>query len=246
MVQRDAELLAAIGARVAEMRVKRGISRNDLAHAMGLSDGTALYKYERGQRGFSVSQLSTVSDLLGVTIEWLVYGKERNERVHDKRPAGGTSFEPLDVIRFANVIGRPGRSEIAKWAEKFTLLDAPQPPDDLPQPILDLFSLGWLKNITNDDVRAMRRHIKDGGVTDPHDLVMAVMGARLQADGSDENMRALNEANRARMEHRGYKRLDEAEAPRPAQLTNEVVNDARPKHIKQRPRRRTRSRTDES
>jgi len=235
MGKRDAELQRAIGGRVQATREKRGMSRNELAAAIGLSDGTALYKYERGARGFSVGQLTLLAETLDSTIEWFVYGKEYPERKNAvtrvaaaEPPSYGTSRQPPVS---AQLISRVLR-DLGPMTEGY----------DLPQPILDLINLGWIKSITNDDLRHLRLHLLHGGRGDPHDMTVAVWANRLQRDGSDENLRALNDANRARTEHLGYERVKESEAPRPLTRppANEVAANDRPKHIKPRLRRRTR------
>ena len=82
MAERDKELgdlNRAIGARVQQAREAKSITRAQMATVVGLSDGSALYKYERGTRGFNPKQLGRIADALACTVEWLVKGAEFEE-----------------------------------------------------------------------------------------------------------------------------------------------------------------------
>lgn len=58
-----------IGAVVADLRVKRGLSRAELARGLDISD-VALHHYENGNRRITVDTLFTLSGLLGKPVSY--------------------------------------------------------------------------------------------------------------------------------------------------------------------------------
>lgn len=216
MVKRDKALQQAIGARVQAVREQKGMSRTTLAKVIGLSDGQSLYKYERGDRGFNPTQLGKIADELDVSIEYLYHGVEHADRVANKSKAAAASAQDPQ-----GVLVPPG-------------LDVA-----IPAPILDLINLGWVNPITNDDIRHLRVHLGTGGSSLPLDLLVAVWGHRTQLDGSDENLRALNDAVRRRADAAGLKRLTESDIPpSPTPFQGAVNADAMPRPKRLGPRNR--------
>jgi len=220
MIENEKELKRAIGGRVQKAREKNGWSRNRLADVIGLSDGTALYKYERGSRGFSTHQLSKISVALGVTIEWLVYGQEWEERMTNVPPREaaaplkpGLKIDPQDAK--ARLAGLGVHAEIDS---------------EVPEPILNLINLSWIPQITNADIRQLKIYLAAGGSPAPLDTAVAVWLHRIQDDSSETNRSGLNEAIRRRAERGGVKHFQEPERSI-AIPTQEAANapEARPK-----------------
>lgn len=225
---REKELDKAIGARVEKARKDKGLTRKQLAEQIGLDAGS-IFKYERGERGFSPKQLGKVAVAVGKSLEWIVNGVE-----FDVSQQAKSAFPRLVTT-------------IQEAHDALVPLGFQVPTDSsIPQPILDLLNLGWANPLTNEDILRLRIHLSTGGSPLPHDLEVAVRAHRLQIDGSDENVRALNDANRRRAEAMGGKRLIESEIPPPPpSRTQDAVNDqGRAKHIGPRPRRRKDSRHD--
>lgn len=65
MAASDDELLVGIGARVAEIRSRAGLTQEDLAEAVGVSPVT-LSRWERGHAALGLARLALVADALGV------------------------------------------------------------------------------------------------------------------------------------------------------------------------------------
>ena len=211
-----------MGARVKLAREQRGMSQNELAKIVGLGDGQALSKYERGERGFSPIQLGTIADTFGLTTDWLAHGKERAQRKAEalQQPTSPKSTQEVHAALAA--IGVRVDTD-----------------PTIPAPVLELINLGWLKPITNDDIQHLRFHLAKGGSSLPHDLLLAVWANRLQLDGSEENFQGLADANRRRAEAHGGKRITEHESASRSYATQEAANDEqRSKALPPRPKRR--------
>ena len=113
----------------------------------------------------------------------------------------------------------------------------------LPDAVLEFINANWVRPMTQQDVIGLCRHLTEGGSPSPFDLLVRLWSNRLQSDGSEETMRALNEANRRRAEAMGGKRLVEHEKP-PRTVSAKAVNDERPKHLRLRRRKKSPSRAD--
>jgi transcriptional regulator with XRE-family HTH domain len=64
---RNDEFLKAIGARVRELRLARGLSQMDLAFKCGDKDYSQINRVELGKVNFSVSYIKLISEALGVS-----------------------------------------------------------------------------------------------------------------------------------------------------------------------------------
>jgi len=64
-----------IGKHIRELRKKQGYSREKLANLAGISD-KFLYEAETGKKGVSAHTLSRLAASLGVTMDYLVSGKQ--------------------------------------------------------------------------------------------------------------------------------------------------------------------------
>ncbi len=89
-----------IGKRIAETRAKRGLNRNQLAKAAGMSWAN-LVRYEEGENEPSAGKLLRVAQALGVTVDWLLGRKGAPE---------AEAAAPLDVaVRLADNLQGPGQ-----------------------------------------------------------------------------------------------------------------------------------------
>jgi transcriptional regulator with XRE-family HTH domain len=70
-----AELKALIGQRIAEARLKLGLTQEELAERVGLA-AENLSRAERGKALLKVNKLVAVADVLGVSIDDLARGRE--------------------------------------------------------------------------------------------------------------------------------------------------------------------------
>ena len=73
-----------LGARIASMRRKQGLSQAQLAKKLGIS-ASAMGMYEQGRRDPPLDILAAMSDILGVSTDYLLLGKvtspEEEQRV---------------------------------------------------------------------------------------------------------------------------------------------------------------------
>jgi len=209
----------AIGARVRKLRDERDWSRKKLEHAIGLGDG--LYKYETGARRFSLRHLVRLTKVFRVSLYWLVEGVEEDETAA-KQPRN------LQDVRAA----------LAPLGVRVELSPT------VPEPILQLLNTGWIKDMTNVDITHLRVHLATGGGTTMHDLQVALWLGRCQDEGSDENLRAANDAIRKRNEARSIKRETGTERALLVPNSNDqsAVADERPKRLPLKSRKRKRKR----
>lgn len=66
--------LVDFGKRLARVRKGRGLSQEKLAHEVALASGT-ISKYENGKLPPGFEQLSSLSEKLDVSLDWLVRGR---------------------------------------------------------------------------------------------------------------------------------------------------------------------------
>lgn len=223
MGEADKALNRSMGARVRKAREDRGMSQNDLAEIVGLGDGQALSKYERGERGFSHVQLGRIADAFGLTTDYLAHGKEYAQRKADA------------ALQTKSPRKSPQEVQVALTSLGYRMDTDP----NIPAPILELINLGWLKPITNDDIQHLRVHLATGGSWLPHDLLLAVWSGRLQVNGTDENEKGLLEANRRRAEAQGGKHSTERESSASRNFaTQEAANDEQLPKMPPRPKRK--------
>ena len=75
---------AGMGKRLREAREKELMSQNDLALESGVAPSTISY-IECGHSTASVWVLAHICDALGVSMQWMVYGRGRKEKTRPKR-----------------------------------------------------------------------------------------------------------------------------------------------------------------
>lgn len=82
-----------VGKRIAALRKSRGLSQAELAQRLGISRGR-LANYEQGQREPDFATMSEIAKFFGVSIDYLVTGKEP-----DRTP----TFEMYPAVRMIQV-----------------------------------------------------------------------------------------------------------------------------------------------
>ena len=65
-----------VGRRVLEARTNKGISQLELAKRCGYSTRSAVSKIETGDRAFPINKIPVIAEALGVSVDWLLWGKE--------------------------------------------------------------------------------------------------------------------------------------------------------------------------
>lgn len=102
-----------VGARIAELRVERGVSQRRLATALAL-DPSALSRIESGDRGLAVGELVAAAEFLGVPTDALLRAEIegaplfRNEGGEEEGNAAVAEFEAIidDFFTFAAAAGQ--------------------------------------------------------------------------------------------------------------------------------------------
>jgi len=85
-----------IGAHIAAVREKKGMTQNDLAAHLGISP-QCLSGWERGTRRVNLSDLCRMADLFNVTFDSLIRGVQSHNV--DAHRLTGFSDETLEIIR---------------------------------------------------------------------------------------------------------------------------------------------------
>jgi transcriptional regulator with XRE-family HTH domain len=73
-----------IGARIRETRRKHGWTQDDLAEAVGVSR-SAVAQWETGRAGQLTPNLSRIAEVLGVGVEFLMYGEDKRASVPTRK-----------------------------------------------------------------------------------------------------------------------------------------------------------------
>ena len=101
-----------LGARIAQLRRGAGLSQAELARRLRVSP-SAVGMYEQGRREPAVDILIAMADIFGVTIDYLLTGKDRSAGEQQTASRLLQSFEQADR-RLDKRIGRPfSRQELA-------------------------------------------------------------------------------------------------------------------------------------
>ena len=82
MSQKNSDLYAEIGARLAIARSEIGYSQATMARAIGVSP-RAYYSYEKGERGVPVEALVAMGERFEVDLLWLLIGTKSIRTGHD-------------------------------------------------------------------------------------------------------------------------------------------------------------------
>lgn len=82
-------VMEEMGKRIKFLRVRKGYSQEDLALKTGYTNKAAISKIEKGERGVRTELVPKFADVLGVSVAYLLYGKE-DEQV---------SLDDMDLLR---------------------------------------------------------------------------------------------------------------------------------------------------
>jgi transcriptional regulator with XRE-family HTH domain len=75
--RKDIGLDEAIGARVRQIRLKRGVKQVDIGRLLNReSPSTSAHKIEKGLVGLTLVDLKTIADHLDISLDWLVRGTD--------------------------------------------------------------------------------------------------------------------------------------------------------------------------
>ncbi len=72
--------------RIKQLRIEKGMSQLDLAHAVGYQGRSAISKVENGERDISQSMIEKYASALGVSPAFLMYGEKSEPRSTDLSP----------------------------------------------------------------------------------------------------------------------------------------------------------------
>ena len=97
-----------IGQRVKNERIKRNMSREKLAEVLELSS-VYIGQIERGERKMSLDTLSSISDYLNISLDYLVNG-------HSNLP------QEIDMGQIQSLINRCSRSEMSLITDVLTAI----------------------------------------------------------------------------------------------------------------------------
>lgn len=100
------QFLKNFGMRIKEARIKKGWSQEQLANKLGTSK-SVISGYETGRNDPAQSMVIKLADSLGVSINWLMFGEEKEEPEEElkeevkilAREANNLSDIQLDLIR---------------------------------------------------------------------------------------------------------------------------------------------------
>jgi transcriptional regulator with XRE-family HTH domain len=82
MTQKDADMFAEVGARLAISRSEIGVSQAAMAEAIGVSH-RAYHSYEKGKRGIPIEALIKMHGRYEVDVAWLLLGTQSIRAGHD-------------------------------------------------------------------------------------------------------------------------------------------------------------------
>lgn len=101
--------LGELGSRIRNCREKRGLKQVDIANALQISS-QAVSKWERGENAPDISLLSSLSSLLGVSIEWILGSN------HDSRDVFEATVMVTSVLGYSKKSLELPLPELAIWA----------------------------------------------------------------------------------------------------------------------------------
>jgi len=108
--QRDADLIAAIGHRLAIIRRRKGFTQEQLAERVGL-EPVSLSRVETGHRSASISTLSMIAQALGIPLADLV-------GVEQEVPAPELSPEESELLRYFKQLSTSQRNTVLRVAKE--------------------------------------------------------------------------------------------------------------------------------
>ena len=108
--QRDQELIAKIGRRIAEVRKTRGWTQEALAEAVQI-EAVSLSRVENGSRALSLSTLACIANALGVSLSDLVH-------VERKLPTSEIAPEEAALLRAFKTLPKRKRDIVLRLAKE--------------------------------------------------------------------------------------------------------------------------------
>jgi len=102
---------AGVGRRIREARRARGWTQDDLAHAIGVSR-SAVAQWETDRAGQVRANLGRVADLLGLSLEHLLYGPGSRE------PATAVGGDELALLRLYRACQPEDRAMLLRTARR--------------------------------------------------------------------------------------------------------------------------------
>lgn len=86
--------MGEIGGRIKEARLLKGMTQEELAHAVGYSGKSAINKIEKGQSNPSPDYIVKLAEVLGVSASWLLGTENESllEKAFNDRPEMRTLF----------------------------------------------------------------------------------------------------------------------------------------------------------
>jgi len=110
--------LEAQARRIREARRQRGFTQEQLAAATGVSR-SAVAQWETGRAGQITGNLSRIATVLGISVEWLLYGANK------QAPSGAGTGDELALLRLYRECSPADRALLLTTARR--LASAPQP-----------------------------------------------------------------------------------------------------------------------
>jgi transcriptional regulator with XRE-family HTH domain len=107
--------LADQARRIREARRERGLTQEQLAEATGVSR-SAVAQWETGRAGQITGNLSRIATILGISVEWLLYGANK------KAPAEAASADELALLRLYRECSPTDRHFLLTTARRLAIL----------------------------------------------------------------------------------------------------------------------------
>ncbi len=104
--------------RIREARRQRGLTQEQLAAATGVSR-SAVAQWETGRAGQITGNLSRIASVLGISVEWLLYGTDK------RAPAEASSGDELALLRLYRECTPADRAFLLATARRLAALAQP-------------------------------------------------------------------------------------------------------------------------
>lgn len=101
----------AIGARIRTIRHSRGITQDELASQIGVSR-SAVAQWETGRAGQVTANLTRIADILGVSVEYLLHGDDRQAAMQAQQG------DELALLRLYRACGPEDRQILLRTARR--------------------------------------------------------------------------------------------------------------------------------
>lgn len=98
------------GARIQELRCERNYTRSMVAEKVEISE-KFLYEIETGRKGFSTETLYRLSDLFGVTCDYILCGRRRRGKANAELMALVEKLDRKDSLKMIQIIRIMGEAK---------------------------------------------------------------------------------------------------------------------------------------